>query len=277
MRFRCREDMQFGIIYLRTSRAHPSSFEHSLAGRALELVKQSKLNSNTLFATFASGETGTLEYGFDGSVASFQETSEQALKMFDIALCNRVRLDILLEEQQTISEGATNGERKAVRKSQLARGIGRFEVRFATDFKVTNGDTRKSQFGDKFSTIGSKILTENHFTPSQSVGAETFSTIDLGSKTSLAISEETPSKSIDSTVPGALPASPVSTSLKASYSSPQSSDVRPGSPPHGEKSPPQCTISPKHGSWPPSFKVSAFLLGYAMPIPSRPPEPSIFA
>ena len=106
MRLRCREDMQFGIIYLRTSRAHPSSFEDFLAGRALELVKQSRLNSKTLFATFASEATGTAESGFDDSVAPLQETSGQAL--FDIALGNFVRLDLLLEGLQAILEGAIN-------------------------------------------------------------------------------------------------------------------------------------------------------------------------
>ena len=98
--------MQFGIIYLRTSRAHPSSFEHFLAGRALELVKQSRLNSNTLFATFASEAKDTAESGFGDSVAPLQETSGQAL--FDIALSNSVRLDPLLEGLQAISEGAIN-------------------------------------------------------------------------------------------------------------------------------------------------------------------------
>ena len=106
MRFRCREDMQFGIIFLRSS---------VNAGRALELVKQSRLKSNALFATFASEATGTVEYGFDGSVASFQETSGQASKMFDIALLNPVRLDLLLEELQTISEGAINRKGKGLR------------------------------------------------------------------------------------------------------------------------------------------------------------------
>ena len=175
-----------------------------------------------------------------------------------------------------------------------------FPLPSTIDFKVTNGDTRKSQFGDIFSTIGNKKLTENHITPSQGVGApsrepalplgtsfdETFSTFDLGPKTSLAIAEETPSKSTESTVPGALPASPVSTSPKASISSPQSFDVRPGSPPPGEKSPPQRTVSPKPRPSSSSSKevhekqkepstrhsklsVSVSLLGYAMPIPPQ--------
>ena len=111
MGFRCREDMQFGIIFLRSS-VHPSPSEHSYAGRALEFVKKSRLKSNILFATFASEATGTIEYGFEGSVVSFQETCEQALKMFDIALGNPVRLDLLLEELQTISEGVTNRKGK---------------------------------------------------------------------------------------------------------------------------------------------------------------------
>ena len=98
--------MQFGIIYLRTSRAHPSSFEHFLAGRALELVKQSRLNSHTLFATFASEATGTAMSSFGDSVAPLQETRGQAL--FDIALRNFLRLDLLLEGLQAISEGAIN-------------------------------------------------------------------------------------------------------------------------------------------------------------------------
>jgi len=184
--------------------------------------------------------------------------------------------------------------------ASTAEASGPFPLPSATDFKVTNGDTRKSQFGDMFSTIGSKKSTENHFTPSQSVGApsrepaqplgtsfdETFSTFDIGPKTSLAIAEETPSKSTESTVPGALPASPVSTSPKASISSPQSSDLRPGSPPPGEKSPPQRTASPKPRPSSSSSKeihekqkepstrhsklsVSSFLLGYAVPIPPQ--------
>ena len=100
--------MKFGIVFLGSS-VHPSSSEHSHAGRALELVKQSGLKSNTLFATFASEPTGTIEYGFDGSVVSFQDTQEQALKMFNIALCNPVRLDLLLEEPlQIISVGAAS-------------------------------------------------------------------------------------------------------------------------------------------------------------------------
>ena len=74
-------------------------------GRALELVEQSGLESNAIFATFASDP---IEYGFDGSVVSFQDTQEQALKMFHIALCNPVSLDFLLEELQIISVGATS-------------------------------------------------------------------------------------------------------------------------------------------------------------------------
>ena len=70
----------------------------------MELVQHSELKSNTLFATFASGATATVEYGFNGSVASFQDTKEQASKMLDIALRNPVGLDALLEELQTISE-----------------------------------------------------------------------------------------------------------------------------------------------------------------------------
>ena len=108
MSFRCPEDMQFGIIYLRNS----SLSESSHAGRALELVKQSGLKSNAVFATFASEATGAVEYGFDGSVASFQETRGQALKMFDIALRNPISFDLLLEELQTMSEGATNRKGK---------------------------------------------------------------------------------------------------------------------------------------------------------------------
>ena len=104
MRSRCREDMQFGIICLR-SQVDPLSFGHFHAGRALELVEQSRLKSNTLFATFVSEATDTPEYRFDGSVASFQENREQALKMFGIALGKPVKLDLLLEELQTISEG----------------------------------------------------------------------------------------------------------------------------------------------------------------------------
>ena len=95
--------MEFGIIFLR-SPVHPSPFSH--AGHALRLLKKSKLESNVLFATFASEAPGTVEYGFDGSVASFQETSEQALQMFDTSLSKPVRLGLLLEEVQTISKGA---------------------------------------------------------------------------------------------------------------------------------------------------------------------------
>jgi hypothetical protein len=106
--------MQFGVIFLRSS-VHLSPSEPSHTGRALELVKQSRLESNTLFATFASEATDTAGYGFDGSVVSFQETSpRQALEMFDIALGNPVRLDLLLEELQTISERAINGKGKGL-------------------------------------------------------------------------------------------------------------------------------------------------------------------
>lgn len=121
-RFRCRQDITCGIIYL-GSRPHPSSFEHFHAWRASELVKQSGLKSIILFATFAGEATGTVKYGFDDSVASFQETGGQALKMFDIALRNPVGLDLLLEELQNI-EGATNGKGKGLRKSWFTR-IGR--------------------------------------------------------------------------------------------------------------------------------------------------------
>ena len=94
--------MQFGIIYLRSG-FHPSSFEQF---HALELVKQSGLKSNTLYASFVSDATGTVKYGFDSSVASFQETSGHAREMFDTALGKPVRLHLLLEKLQTISEGA---------------------------------------------------------------------------------------------------------------------------------------------------------------------------
>ena len=104
MRFRCREDMQFGIIYLRSG-VDPSSFEHFHAGRAFTLVKHSELTSNTLFATFASEATGVAEYSFNGTVASFKGTREQGLEMFEIALGKTVGLDLLLEELQTVSEG----------------------------------------------------------------------------------------------------------------------------------------------------------------------------
>ena len=97
--------MEFGIIYLCTS-VDLSPSESSHAGRALKLVKESTLKYNILFATFASQATGAAKYGFDSSVASFQETSEQALKMLDIALSKPIRLEVLLEELQTISEGA---------------------------------------------------------------------------------------------------------------------------------------------------------------------------
>ena len=92
--------MQFGIIFL------PSPSEPSHA--VLELVKQSRLKSNALFATFASEATATAEN--DGLV--FQETSAQALQMFDIVIRNPVSLDLLLKELQTISEGATNRKEK---------------------------------------------------------------------------------------------------------------------------------------------------------------------
>ena len=125
MRFRCREDMQFGVIFLRSS-VHPPPSEHSHTGRALELVKQSGLSSNALFATFVNKATGTIEYGFDGSVASFQETTEQALKMFDIALSKPVKLDLLLKELQTILEGATNRKGKGLKTWQRF-GLGQSE------------------------------------------------------------------------------------------------------------------------------------------------------
>ena len=96
--------MQFGIIYLCTS-IHPSS-ESSHAGRTLKLVKQSRLKSNILFATFTSKAPGIVEYGFDGNVASFQETSGHAREMCDIALRKPVKLGFLLKELQTISKGA---------------------------------------------------------------------------------------------------------------------------------------------------------------------------
>ena len=105
MQFRCREDMQFGIIYLRTS-VDPSPSASSHAGRILKLVKQSRLQSNILFATFASEAMGTVKYGFDSTVASFQETSGHAREMFDIALRKPVEVGFLLEELQTISKGA---------------------------------------------------------------------------------------------------------------------------------------------------------------------------
>ena len=106
--------MEFGIIYLRSG-VHPLSFEQF---HALELVKQSRLKSNTVYATFASDATGTVKYGFDSSVsASFQETTGQALKMFDIALGKPVGLDFLLEELRTISEGAFN--RRGMRSTAL--------------------------------------------------------------------------------------------------------------------------------------------------------------
>ena len=97
--------MQFGIIYLRSS-VDPSPSESSHAGRMLKLVKQSRLQSNILFATFASKAMGTVKYDFDSSVASFQETSGHARDMFDIALRKPVKFGFLLEELQTISKGA---------------------------------------------------------------------------------------------------------------------------------------------------------------------------
>ena len=96
--------MQFGVIYLRSG-VHPLSFEQF---HALELVKQSRLKSNILFATFTSEAPGIVEYGFDGNVACFQETSGHAWEMFDIALRKPVKFGFLLEELQTISEGAVN-------------------------------------------------------------------------------------------------------------------------------------------------------------------------
>ena len=104
--------MQFGIIFLRSS-VHTSPFEHF---QALELVEQSGLKSKTLFATFASKSKVTVKYGFDAPVASFQKTRGQALKMFDIALRNPVTLDLLLEELQTISEGAPNRKGMALNR-----------------------------------------------------------------------------------------------------------------------------------------------------------------
>ena len=119
MRFRCREDMKFGIIVLRSS-VHPSPSEPSHAGRTFELVKQSRLKSNALFATFASEATGTIRYDLDGSVASFQKTSEQALELFDCALDKPVSLESLLEELQAISDGGTNRKGKGS-KGRLGR------------------------------------------------------------------------------------------------------------------------------------------------------------
>ena len=49
---------------------------------------------------------GTVKYGFDSSVASFQETSGHAQEMFDIALREPVGLGRLLKELQIISKGA---------------------------------------------------------------------------------------------------------------------------------------------------------------------------
>ena len=106
MQFRCHKDIAFGIIFLR-SPVDPSPFSH--AGHAVQLVKKSKLESKILFATFASEGTSTFKYSFDGGVPSFQETSSpQASQMFDVALGRPVRLGLLLEELQTISEGAVN-------------------------------------------------------------------------------------------------------------------------------------------------------------------------
>ena len=102
-----------------TTTSEPSEPSH--AGRALELVKQSGLESNALFATFASEPIGTIEYGFDGSVVSFQDTQEQALKMFNIALRKPISLDLLLAELQTISKGATN--RKGKRSKSRFRAL----------------------------------------------------------------------------------------------------------------------------------------------------------
>jgi len=104
--------MQFGVIFLHSS-IHPEPFR---AGRASKLVEQSGFKFSALFATFASEATGTVhsQYDFDGSVASFQETTGQTSKMFDIALRNPVSLDRLLEGLQAISEcqWATNRKRK---------------------------------------------------------------------------------------------------------------------------------------------------------------------
>ena len=71
----------------------------------MEADDDTTFSCSSLYATFASDATGTVKYGFDSSVASFQETSGQSLKMFDIALGEPVRLDLLLEELQTFSEG----------------------------------------------------------------------------------------------------------------------------------------------------------------------------
>ena len=97
--------MQFGIIYLCSS-VDPLPSESSHAGRVLKLVKQSKLQSNILFATFASEAMGTVQYGFNSSVASFQGTRGHALEMFNIALRKPVGLGLLLEELRIISKGA---------------------------------------------------------------------------------------------------------------------------------------------------------------------------
>ena len=74
----------------------------------MELVKQSRLKSNILFATFTSEAPGIVEYDFDGNVASLQETSGHTREMFDIALRKPVKFGFLLEELQTISKGAFN-------------------------------------------------------------------------------------------------------------------------------------------------------------------------
>ena len=99
--------MQFGIIFL----PPPSGPSHA---RTLKLLKQSELKFNALFATFAGEATGTVEDGFDDSLV-FQETSGQALKMFDIVLRNPVSRDLLLKELQTISEGVINRKRMGFR------------------------------------------------------------------------------------------------------------------------------------------------------------------
>ena len=122
MRFRCREDMQFGIIFLRDSMVHPSHSEPSYVVHALELVKQSGLKSCTLFASFVSEQTGQVGFGFDGSSSS-QETGKRALGMFDSALNKPVSLELLLEELQTISEGAANRKGLGL-KGQFSRRQG---------------------------------------------------------------------------------------------------------------------------------------------------------
>ena len=72
----------------------------------LNSIKQSTLKSNILFATFASQATDTTKYGFDSSVASFQETRGHALEMFNIALRKPAGLDPLKKNLQIISEGS---------------------------------------------------------------------------------------------------------------------------------------------------------------------------